>query len=443
MHNRMTYFLCAAFLAVSSFASEPLWVTPAAPSTTDTFQVRIFAPGCFASPPVVTSSLLTRQIDIRMTSQACPNFSFVPPITGPITVLYDPLFAPRPAGDYHVTVHWQEGANERILNEGRLVVHEAVPDVEVRPWVVTVAGGAELRVNGHAPLCLQSEVCPETGIVTIDGQPFTARYEPDHLIVDAPPHAEGAVDIGIRYNGKELRSNALLYYNDPQSTPEWSVFEPVLLPVLDGGPGVLGSMWETEAVVGTEPSYYVGTNAPANGNETAGFRRFSGRGFPHGAVFAIPRRESAQTHVALRLREASRNPDGYGTELPVVHEKDFASPRVTLYDVPVGPRFRSKLRVYSINPPSGDEGNVSVTLTRAGTNRYVTSRQLPWTRPRCSYESCMPAYAEVDLESLPGSPEIQAGSRFDLSFWGSYADIWAFVTVVDNTTQSVSVISPR
>jgi hypothetical protein len=31
------------------------------------------------------------------------------------------------------------------------------------------------------------------------------------LIVDAaPPHAEGAVDVGIRYNGHELRSKALL-----------------------------------------------------------------------------------------------------------------------------------------------------------------------------------------------------------------------------------------
>jgi hypothetical protein len=432
MHNnRITLFLCAALLALSSFASEPLHVTPVAPSTTDTFQLRIFAPGCFAFP-VVTSSPLPRQIDVRMTSEACPNF-----VTGPITVTFFPSFAPRPAGDYHVTVRWQEGARERILYEGRLVIHEAVPDVEVRPWVAVVSGGTELRVSGHLPLCLQSD-CPKTGIVTIDGQPFTARYEPDHLIVDAaPPHAEGAVDVGIRYNGKELRSNALLYYYDPQSAPEWSVFDPVLLPVLDGGPGVLGSIWETEAIVGTQPFFLAGA-----GENTTGFRRFSGRGFPHGAIFALPRRESESIHIALRLREVSRNPDGYGTELPVVHEKDFVSPRVTLYDVPVGPRFRSKLRVYSINPPMGNEGDVSFTLTRSGTNRYVTLERLPWTRPRCTYDSCMPAYAEIDLDSLSG-PEFRAGGRFDLSFQLSYADIWAFVTVVDNTTQSVSVISPR
>jgi hypothetical protein len=441
MHNRMTLLLCAAFLAVPALAMEPLRIRPVAPSTTDAFTLRIIAPGCTAGFPIVTSSLLPPRIDVRLTAGACPNFPTQPPLTGP-TLFFLP-FAARPAGDYHVTVRLQDGVHETVLSEGRLVVHEDVPDVEVHPWVVAASGGTELHVRGHLPLCLQSG-CPETGPVTIDGQPFTAHYAPDELIVDAaPPHAEGAVDIGIRYNGKELRSNALLYYYDPQSEPEWSVFEPVLLPVLDGGPGVLGSLWETEAIVAGQPSYLVAASAPPGENDTAGFRRFSGRGFPHGAIFAIPRRESALTHFALRLREVSKSADGYGTELPIVHEKDFLSPRLSLYDVPAGPRFRSKLRVYSINPPDGDEGQVSVTVTRSGTNRYLTTEGVRWTRPRCSYESCMPAYADIDLDSLSWIPEIRAGGRIDLSLWTSYADVWAFVTVVDNATQSVSVISPR
>ena len=45
--------------------------------------------------------------------------------------------------------------------------------------------------------------------------------------------------------------------------PEWSVFEPVLLPVLDAGPGALGSMWETEAIVSVEPWFLVDASAPA------------------------------------------------------------------------------------------------------------------------------------------------------------------------------------
>jgi len=217
----------------------------------------------------------------------------------------------------------------------------------------------------------------------------------------------------------------------------------VLLPVLDSALGALGSSWETEAIVSSEPSYFVALGAPASEHDTAGFRRFSGRGFPSGAVFAVPRRESATTHFALRLRETSRNPDGFGTELPVVHEKDFLDPRIHIYDVPIGPHFRSKLRLYSLNPPEGTEGAVSVRLSIAGTNREVTSSRLPWTRPDCTYESCMPAYAELDLDSLLSTSQSQAGGRFDLSLWTNYAEAWAFVGVVDNTTQSVSVISPR
>jgi hypothetical protein len=439
MHKRATLLLYAAFVALSSFAAEPLRVWPVAPTTREWFGVRVLAPGCVASI-VDTFSALPQRIDVRITAGACPTRPFVPAFTGPTDV--DENFAPRPAGEYHITVRWQDGAKETILSEGRLIIHEDVPDVEVQPWVLNVAGGTELHVRGHLPLCPEIP-CPETGIVTIDGQPFTAPYVRDELIVDAaPPHAEGAADVGIRYNGKELQSNALLYYYDARSEPEWSVFEPVLLPVLDSGPGLLGSMWETEGMIARLPSYLVGPGAPASDNDTAGFRKLAGRGFPHGAIVAIPRRESALTHLALRLREVSRNADGYGTELPVVHERDFQTSGQSLYDVPVGPRFRSKLRVYSIHRRSSDQGQATVTITRSGTNRYVLTAVLRWTAPHCAYESCTPAYADLDLDSLPNA-EVRAGGRFDLRFSVGDTDMWGFVTVVDNVTQSVSVISPR
>jgi len=106
------------------------------------------------------------------------------------------------------------------------------------------------------------------------------------------------------------------------------------------------------------------------------------------------------------------------------------------------PRFRSKLRLYGLNPPDGDMGEVSVRLTLSGTNREMTSWALPGHAPRCTYDSCMPAYAELDLDTLSSNPQIGSGGRFDLTFW-HYADVWTFVSVVDNTTQTVSLISPR
>jgi hypothetical protein len=423
--------LGVAMLALRSFAAGQVWFTPAAPDTTDKFRARISVPGCLADgAPVVTSA--GSAIDIQLTAGPCPVFSGFPPFTGP--TVYEPLFAARPAGDYRLTFRLKEAnGTETILAERRLVIHDAVPDVEVRPWVSPVSGGAELHVRGHDPLCLGGN-CPTTGVVTIDGQPFTARYTPDELIIDAaPPHAEGAVDVTISYNGKELRSNALLYYYDPQHRPEPSVFEPVLLPVLDSRPGVFGTRWETTAVMTDGPNYYIPSSAPASVHETDGFRPLPNAGFPNGMVVYIPRRVSAQTHLSLRLREVSRNPDAYGTELPVVRDKDFLGPAITLYDVPIGLAVRSKLRIYSLDPPEGDHGNVVLTITRAGTNRIADeSIVFRWTRPPCSY---------LDPSMLP--PGVPASGRFDLNLWTNDAKAWAFVTVVDNATQSVSVATPR
>ena len=67
----------------------------------------------------------------------------------------------------------------------------------------------------------------------------------------------------------------------------------------------------------------------------------------------------------------------------------------------------------------------------------------PHSIARCTYDSCVPAYAELDLDALSSDPRIGTGGRFDLTFWTNYAEVWAFVSVVDNTTQTVSVISPR
>src|SRR5258706_9089379 len=276
-------------LALRSFAGGQVWVTPAAPSATDTFMARVFAPGCLAASPVVTSAGST--IDVQLTAAPCPSIPNLPSITGP-TVVYQ-WFAARAAGDYHIRIRWKDASGaETILAERRLVIHDAVPDVEVNPWVSPVTGGSELHVRAHTGgLCaIANANCPATGLVTIDGQPFAGRYQQDELIIDAlPPHAEGAGDVIVSYNGKELRSDALLYYYDPRHQPELSVFEPMLLPVLDSGPGAFGTRWETTAVMSGEPSYYTIPPSSLPGeHETDRFRHIPRAGFPNGAVVYIP-----------------------------------------------------------------------------------------------------------------------------------------------------------
>src|SRR5258706_8922021 len=98
MHDRIAFLLCATLLALPSFGSGSLRVTPTAPATSDLFRVRAIAPGCITSAPVVTSSVTPPRIDIRLIAGQCPDlspfFPSLPPFTGPTTV--DPLSPPRP-----------------------------------------------------------------------------------------------------------------------------------------------------------------------------------------------------------------------------------------------------------------------------------------------------------------------------------------------------------
>jgi hypothetical protein len=66
------------------------------------------------------------RIDMLLVAGPCPDlspyFPFLPPYTGP-TIVFQ-RFAPRPAGDYHITVRLQDGARETILSDRRLVIHD-------------------------------------------------------------------------------------------------------------------------------------------------------------------------------------------------------------------------------------------------------------------------------------------------------------------------------
>jgi hypothetical protein len=83
MHKRWSFFLGAALIALPSFAAQSLWITPAAPSTTDTFNLRMFVPGCVTGLPVVTSSDLPPRIDVLLQAGVCPILPGYPPIEGP------------------------------------------------------------------------------------------------------------------------------------------------------------------------------------------------------------------------------------------------------------------------------------------------------------------------------------------------------------------------
>jgi len=60
-----------------------------------------------------------------------------------------------------------------------------------------------------------------------------------------------------------------------------------------------------------------------------------------------PADQADRLHFSVRLRETTRDPDGPGTQIPVVRSRDFKKLQVWLPSVPISVRFRSTLRVYT------------------------------------------------------------------------------------------------
>lgn len=240
-------------------------------------------------------------------------------------------------------------------------------------------------------------------------------------------------------------------------------FERVLLPVTIPLSiyGAFGAEWTTDLWVRNDAGVPVYMNpydygcrlatcgpAPRVPSGTAfqpqGVGPVADTGIP-GLFFQIERPHADQVDIALRVRDLSRQSDGWGTELPVVPEAAFKSEKLTLLDVPNFSGFRVLLRVYGI----AEIANPTVTVTTlrlnenalffGGPPQEAARQTLTMRSGPESVWRYVPHYAEVDLTSqgavgrmlveiTPDTPGLR---------------IWAFATVTQNDTQHVTIVSPR
>src|SRR5713101_5131166 len=140
------------------------------------------------------------------------------------------------------------------------------------------------------------------------------------------------------------------------------VYERILLPIALARPvpGAFGSLWSTEV------------KAHASGGPVR-FRQFTqcfaclpifdiapdttvdlpavGRvqGQPLGTIIYLDRATAANVQLNLRVTDLSRQALTWGTELPIVRERDFFTTPLTLINVPTDSRFRQALRIYDVD----------------------------------------------------------------------------------------------
>ncbi len=340
-----------------------------------------------------------------------------------------------PAGVYDVAATPDRRLG--IFAEGTLIVQDASSPIEISPNVVPALSENELVTitgAGIAPVCAVAP-CPVPQVLFGEKQAEVVRQvNTSTLVVRAPADYVGTVDVTIVSSGQTFRSIAGFHYSS-SAGGDPAFFETIYFPVIINGPGAFGSEWSTDATLRNETDYPLTTatydlfavpcSPPCDPRPPAHSTRFGkGLDFADGYRMSVPRQAAEHLSFGLIVRDLSRQAETAGTEIPVVREKDLFDGSFTLLNVPSDPRYRVALRAFR---------NDSVISPVGFRIRPMQSEDQPLVDLR--FEG-----GEVHIgDLLTRFPQLQGKGPLRIDVNGS----WGFVSVTNNETQHVTIISPH
>jgi hypothetical protein len=229
--------------------------------------------------------------------------------------------------------------------------------------------------------------------------------------------------------------------------------ERFLVPVLGGIPGRFGALWVAELWVRNSSDHDL---LFGSGNLFTvlppGYPQFVYRATgriskraERGAIYVVEKAFADEVHLSLRIADVNRRPVSQGTEVPIVRERDWLSRPVELLDIPTDSAVRQTLRVYETE--GTNETAVRVIVYPLRENEPVAEAVL---EPRGGvrlfprFESGAPAYAEI-ADLVERFPQIVVHDRLRVRIEPLTPGMrfWAFVTITDNMTQHVTVVTPQ
>ena len=221
-------------------------------------------------------------------------------------------------------------------------------------------------------------------------------------------------------------------------------FEQVLMPVSINGPGAFGTQWSTNFVLYKandsalpRPIPVVCDPAPCFVPPPRSLFSLDFLNAPEGLSLSIPRQAAKRVTFGLLARDLSRQQDALGTELPVVRETDLRDGVFSLMNVPVDPRFRVSLRLYGIDDVRG----VVLRIRPMDGPSNDIAVQIVNLRP-ASYGGGAATFGYVG-DLLTQFPQIAGKGPLHLEVDAIGARVWGFISVTNNQTQHVTVISPQ
>jgi len=330
----------------------------------------------------------------------------------------------------------------------------AQPVRSVRPASGFTTGGDFVHIRGSG-LRGRSPACPGASCPNYVkfGDAFgrivlNTTFE---IVVIAPPHAPGAVDVTVGIPtvfDPIVIANAYRYetINDR---------ERILIPVARSGPGPDTARFETEILLTN-----VGGNAvPVTGaaatpslssppptpvvqpHTTAAFtdRLRDIAGHP-GAFIYVPVLAARDIITKVRVHDTSRDAAVFGVEIPAVSDLDFVA-IVHLTGIPTDARFRSTLRVYAYD--ATNFGPVTLRVRDAADGTLLATVPVALDRAELGREDEIPASVQISLDPIIEPLRGHARLRIDIADSDAIRPIWGFVSITNNQTQEITLATPQ
>jgi hypothetical protein len=165
-----------------------------------------------------------------------------------------------------------------------------------------------------------------------------------------------------------------------------------------------------------------------------------------GELLGVPRVLGRRIAFNSRVHDTSRQAQTLGTELPIVRENEFAG-SVMLLNVPGDSRYRLLLRIYTRTSdasvrvraelPSGPVPVIDPPILALF--EQVIHLDAPVASGAGAIASFgRPGYAQITIPTFGVPMQIRVTSES-----GSANNIWAFISITNNDTQDVTLVTPR
>lgn len=313
----------------------------------------------------------------------------------------------------------------------------------VSPSSGPVTGGTTITIKGSG----FTDVC-NAGCTGASGINIGDVWVTNVKVIDAhtltavtPAHLPGTYSVErVQFNGTARANHSFTYEGDVADA-----FDRVLLPVfIPVTPGAFDSQFISRFTVmnkSAQPLEVFGARFPcfvscpesetpvATINAEEPIANILQTGHP-GTFLYVPKGRENDFAGTLRVQDLSRQAETWGTEVPIVRDRDFTDGTLNLLDVPLKEGFRETLRVYSTT-----KGLVRARVFATGDNAGLLADTIvPLRAPQSIHD---PAYGELGLYIAGdvGRVEIEPltpGLRY-----------WAFVSVTNNETQHITTITPH